>query len=72
MADTVSQQCVEINTFHPADEILKDIARLDLAPGGGLLVWSNLQHGMCILDSLPTSAGQLMEFQQIEDNYREI
>ena len=44
---------------------------MDLAPGEGLPVWSNLQRGMCILNSFPISAGQVTEFQRIEDNYRE-
>ena len=66
-----TQHCVEINTFHLTKDMLEDIVKQDLAPGGGLTVWSNLQCGMCILDSLPTSAGRVTEFQQIEDKYRE-
>ena len=60
--DTASEQAVEMNTFHLTDDMLKDVIKLDLAPGGGLPVWSNLHRGMCILNMLPTSAGQITEF----------
>ena len=70
VADTASRQGLEISTFYLTDDMLKDIVRMDLAPGGGLPVFSNLQCGMCILHTLPTSAGQVSEFQQIEESYR--
>ena len=38
VADTATQQDLEINTFHIRDNVLKDIAKMNLAPGGGLLV----------------------------------
>ena len=71
VADTSTQQCMEINTFHLTGDMLNDIVKIDLAPGWGLPVWFNLQHGICILNLLPTSAGQVTEIQQIEDNCRE-
>ena len=69
MSDTATQRYVEINTFHLTDDMLKDNVNMDLAPGEGLPVWSNLQRGMCILNSFPISAGQVTEFQRIEDKY---
>ena len=49
-------QIVEISKFYLTDDMLKGIIRLDLAPGGGLPVLDNLQRGMSILNTLPTSA----------------
>ena len=53
--DTAAEQAVEINTFHLTDNMLKDVIKLDVAPGGGLPVWPNLQRGVCILNMLPTT-----------------
>ena len=47
VADTASQHCVEINTFHLTDNMLKDIVRMDLAPGGCY---------QCVLNSSAKSA----------------
>ena len=66
--DVAAEQAVEINTFHLTDNMLKDVIKLDLMPGGGLPVWSNLQHGVCILNMLPKSAEQISVSQRVEDN----
>ena len=44
-------QAVEIRMFYLTDEMLKDIIKLDLAPGGGLPVFGNLQTGMSMLNT---------------------
>ena len=59
MEDTAAEQAVEINTFHLMDDMLKDVIKLDVAPGGGQPVWSNFEHGVCILNMLPTSTEQI-------------
>ena len=69
--DTAAEQAVEINTFHLMDDMLKDVIKLDVAPGGGQPVWSNFEHGVCILNMLPTTTEQIKVDQRIEDNYRE-
>ena len=35
VADTATQQYDKINTFHLTDDMLEDIVKMDLAPGGG-------------------------------------
>ena len=71
VAETANQMCMEIYTFQFTDDMLKDTLKLDVAPGGALPVWSNLQQGMCIVNSLPTSAIQGAEYQSTEKNYRD-
>ena len=73
VADTASRQGLEMSKLYLTDDMLKDIVRLDLAlaPGGGLPVFSDLQHGMCILNTLHTTVSQVSEWQLIEENYRE-
>ena len=48
-------QAMDISKFHLTDDMLKDIIKLDLAPGGGLPVFTILQRGMIVLNTLPTS-----------------
>ena len=71
VAEIVDQMRMEIITFQFTDDMLKDILRLDVAPKGALQVWSNLQQGMCILNSLPTPASQVAEYQRTVQNYRD-
>ena len=42
VAGTVDQMCMKIYTFQFMDDMLKDILKLGVAPGGSLLVWFNL------------------------------
>ena len=62
---------MEIYTSLFTDEMLKDILKLDLAPGGSLPVWANLQQRMCILNLLPRLASQVAEYQHTDQNYRD-
>ena len=66
-----AEQAMEINTFHLTNDMLKVVIKLDVTSGGGLPVWSNLQHGVCILNMPPMSAEQIPVSQWVEDNYRE-
>ena len=52
--------------------MLKGILKFDVAPRGPLLVWSNLQRGMCILNLLLTLASQVAEYQRTEQKYRDM
>ena len=52
-------------------DMLKDVVKLDFAPGEGLPIFPNLQHGMCILNTLSTTANQVSEWQRMETHYRE-
>ena len=61
---------MEIGKFYPTDEMLKDVIKLDVAPGGGLPVFTNLQREISMLNTLPTSAQQVSETQQMEENIR--
>ena len=54
------------------NDMLRDILKINVAPGGSLMVRSNLQRAMCILNSLPTSATQVAEYQRTEQNYWEM
>ena len=51
--ETVKMQIMEISKFYLTYEMLKDIIKLDLALGGGLPVYENLQQGMSMLNILP-------------------
>ena len=51
--------------------MLKDIIKLDLAPGGDLPVWENLQRGMRIINTLPTSTQVVSKTQRKGKNYRD-
>ena len=62
---------MEIYTSKFTDDMLKGIIKLDVAPRVSLMVWSNLQRGMCILDLLQTLASQVAEYQHTEQNYRD-
>ena len=46
--------------------MLKNIIKLDLAPGGDLPVWENLQREMSILNILPTSTQVVRKTQRKE------
>ena len=59
-------QIMEISKFYLTYEMLKDIIKLDLALGGGLPVYENLQQGMSMLNTQPTSAQQVSKTQQME------
>ena len=63
---------MEIYTSLFTDEMLKDILKLDLAPGGSLPVWANLQQRMCILNLLPRLASQVAEYQHTEQYYMDM
>ena len=66
--DAALEQDVETWTFHPTKKMLKDVIKLDVAPGWGLPVWSNLQWELCILKKLPTSTEKISVSQRVEDN----
>ena len=71
ISNTESHQGLEISKFYLTDDTLKDVIKLDLTPGGELAVFLNLQRGMCIPNTLPTSANQVSEWQRMETHYRE-
>ena len=56
-------QAMDISKFHLTDDMLKDIIKLDFAPGGDSPLISNLQQGMSILNTLPTTANQVSGWQ---------
>ena len=59
-------QSINISKFYPTDDMLKNIIKLDLAPGGDLPVWENLQREMSILNILPTSTQVVRKTQRKE------
>ena len=60
--ETAKQQGLEISKFYLPYAMLKDVIKLDFAPGGGLPMFVNLQQGMSILNTLPTSANQVSKW----------
>ena len=49
--------------------MLNDLIKSDLAPGECLLVWDNLQCGMIVINTLPTSAQGVSKTQREEKDY---
>ena len=62
---------MEIGKFYPTDEMLKDVIKLDVKPGGGLSVFADLQWGMSMLNTIPTYVQQVSETQQMEKKYKQ-
>ena len=59
---------MEITTIQFTDDMLKDILKLDFAPGGNEPVWQNMQKGVYILDYLPKLATQVATNRRRDDD----
>ena len=62
---------MEITNIQITDDMLKDILKLDLAPGGNDPVWQTMMRGITILNCLPRSATQVTSDKCKQDDWRE-
>ena len=66
--ETAFNMRMEITTIQLTDDMLKDIFKLDFAPGGNKPVWQNMQRGICILNCLPKLVTQVATDKRREDD----